>query len=233
MRSCRSQLPSTEPNSTRWQNIARCLPYLLYWPVFGVLFLCVERLWIRDSYHPVSCPLDALIPFCEHFVFPYLFWFVFLAGMQVYALFWEPAAFKKMMRFIMITYTAAIVIYLVFPNCQQLRPESFARDNVLTRFMAAFYRFDTNTNVCPSLHVVGSAAVLFCAWHSERFSTPGWRAVFTLTAVLISVSTVFLKQHSVLDVLAALPLCLIGYRVVYGQHRKKIPQSRSFRAVSS
>ena len=121
-RSCTSQ------NHPRWQGMAGCLSYLLYWPVFGVLFFCVERVWIRDSYYPVSCPLDALIPFCEYFIFPYLFWFVFLAGMQVYALFREPAAFKKMMRFIMLTYTAAIIIYLVFPNCQQLRPVVFARD---------------------------------------------------------------------------------------------------------
>lgn len=212
--------PTIQQNSLR-QNIAGCFPYLLYWPVFGVLFLCVERLWIRDSYYPISCPLDDWIPFCEYFVVPYLFWFVFLVGMLVYALFWEPTAFKKMMQFIMITYTAAMVIYLVFPNCQQLRPVSFERDNILTQFMAAFYQFDTNTNVCPSLHVVGSAAVLLCAWHSRRFSSPGWRAAFTLAAVLISVSTVFLKQHSVLDILAALPLCLIGYWAVYGRHKKR------------
>lgn len=200
-----------------WQNISSNLPYLLFWPVFGLLFLGVERLWIRDSYHPISCSLDNKIPFCEFFLIPYLFWFVFLIGMLTYTLFQEPPAFKKMMQFILITYTAAMVIYLVFPNCQELRPVSFARDNFLTRLMADFYQFDTNTNVCPSLHVVGSIAVLLCAWHSRRFSSPGWRTAFTLTAILISISTVFLKQHSVLDVLGALPLCLVGGWIVYGR----------------
>lgn len=223
----------TRQNHPRWQGMAGCLPYLLYWPVFGVLFFCVERVWMRDSYYPVSCPLDALIPFCEYFIFPYLFWFVFLAGMQVYALFREPDAFKKMMRFIMITYTAAIIIYLVFPNCQQLRPVAFARDNILTRFISAFYQFDTNTNVCPSLRVAGSVAVFLCAWHSKRFSSPGWRVAFTLTTILISVSTVFLKQHSVVDVLAALPLCLVGYWAVYSRQKRKEAQKKRLCAMSS
>ena len=86
---------------------------------------------------------------------------------------------------------------------------------MFTRFMAGFYQFDTNTNVCPSIHVIGSVAVMVCAWHSKHFSTPLWRTLFTITAVLISISTVFLKQHSIIDVAAALPICLIAYLLVY------------------
>ena len=48
-----------------------------------------------------------------------------------------------------------------FSHIKLLRPEVFARDNALTRAVAWFYTFDTNTNVCPSLHVIGSAAALF------------------------------------------------------------------------
>lgn len=80
--------------------------------------------------------------------------------------------------------------------------------------MAWFYTFDTNTNVCPSIHVMGSLAVLTAAWHTPRFRTAGWRAAFAAAAVLICLSTVFLKQHSVLDVIAALPICLAAYLAV-------------------
>ena len=145
------------------------LKYLLFWPVYGLLFLTVERLWIRDSYAPVHCALDDAIPFCEIFLIPYLFWFVFLVGMLLYTLLLDTRAFKGMMRFIIVSYSAAILIYMLFPNCQQLRPPAFERDNVLTRFIARFYEFDTNTNVCPSIHVIGSAAVMFAAWDSRDF----------------------------------------------------------------
>ena len=136
------------------------------------------------------------MPFCEYFLFPYLYWFVFLIGMHLYLLLFDTAGFRKFMWFIILTYTATCIIYLIYPSQQELRPETFRRDNLLTRFMTWFYAFDTNTNVCPSLHVIGSLAVLAAAWNTPRFATPLWRTAFTLQAVLISISTVFLKQHS-------------------------------------
>ncbi len=191
------------------------LKYLLFWPVYGLLFMTVERLWIRDSYTPVHCALDDAIPFMEIFLIPYLFWFVYLVGVLAYTLLFDPESFKGMMRFIIVSYSAAILAYILFPNCQELRPETFERDNALTRFIAGFYQFDTNTNVCPSIHVIGSVAAMLGAWNSKHFSTPGWRAAFAVAAALISVSTVFIKQHSVLDLLAAVPVCLVSYHFAY------------------
>lgn len=197
---------------------------LLYWPLYLVMFFFVERFYPVEHYHVMHCALDDMIPFNEFFLIPYLFWFIFLAGMVAYTLWREPAAFTRMMRFIILTYTTAIVIYLLFPTCQELRPVVFERDNVFTRFLFYFYQFDTNTNVCPSVHVIGSFAVVFAAWDTERFSTPMWKAVYLLIALLICVSTLFLKQHSILDMLAAIPICAVGYVLVY---RAKL-QKRGF-----
>jgi len=199
------------------------LKYLAYWPVFGLFFLTVERLWIRKSYYPIHCAWDDVIPFCEYFLIPYLFWFVFLVGIHIYTLLFDTESFKNLMRFIIISYSAAMLIYMIFPNCQELRPIAFERDNFFTRFVAGWYQFDTNTNVCPSIHVIGSVAVMLCAWNSKHFSTTGWRVAFGVTALLISISTVFLKQHSVLDVLAAIPVCVIAYFAVYPQRVKRTP----------
>lgn len=184
---------------------------LLYWPVFMLFFLYVERLSPVEAYHPVSCALDDLIPFCESFLIPYLFWFVYLIGMHIYTLLYDIAAFRKLMRFVIISYSIVMVIYLLFPTCQDLRPTVFERDNPFTRFLYYFYQFDTNTNVCPSLHVVGSAAVWCASRHIKRFRTPFWRLAFGATALLICLSTVFLKQHSVIDVISAIPVCVIAY----------------------
>ena len=188
---------------------------LLFWIAFGACFGAVEQLIPRAVWHPVWCPLDDRIPFCEWFFVPYMFWFVFLVGMHLYLLLFDIPAFKKFMYFIMITYTVTMIIYLIYPTCQELRPTNFPRDNFLTRFAAGFYRFDTNTNVCPSLHCVGSMAVAFAAWDTERFRKPVWRIAFMGTALLISVSTVFVKQHSALDVLWAWLLCAAVYVIVY------------------
>jgi hypothetical protein len=92
-------------------------------------------------------------------------------------------------------------MFVLYPTCQNLRPEVFARDNFLTELMAWFYTTDTSTNVCPSLHVCGSLAAAFGLVDTKRFSAPGRRAVILLIAMTICVSTVFVKQHSILDML--------------------------------
>lgn len=198
----------------------RHLKWLIFWPIYGLVFLTLERLWIRDSYYPIHCGLDDYIPLCEYFLIPYLFWFVFLIGIHIYTLLYDTDSFVGLMKFIIVSYSLAILVYIIFPNCQELRPAVFARDNVFTRFLTGFYQFDTNTNVCPSIHVIGSVAVAVCAWKSRHFNTTPWRIVFCVTALLISISTVFLKQHSVIDLLAAIPVCVIAYIAAYGIKKK-------------
>lgn len=187
----------------------------LYWAAFGIAFALVEVLRPMEACYPMWCRLDDLIPFNELFMIPYLFWFPFLIGMNFYLVLWEPSAFRRFMYFIMITYTVTILIYIICPTRQDLRPTEFARDNFLTRWIAAFYDYDTNTNVCPSLHVIGSMAVAFGAWDTRRFRAMPWKIAFTVVALLISFSTVFVKQHSIMDVFAAFAVCLVGYIAVY------------------
>ena len=134
---------------------------LLFWPVFGLAFLALERFRPHAAYHVMHCALDDAIPFSEWALIPYLLWFVYLIGALAYTFFQDVPAFRRMMRFVIVTYTAATVIYFIYPTQQLLRPEAFSHDNALTRAVAWFYTFDTNTNVCPSLHVIGSAAALF------------------------------------------------------------------------
>lgn len=196
---------------------------LIYWPLFGIAFYLVEDIILRDSYAAMYCPLDDYIPFCELFVIPYFFWFVFLIGIHLYTLLFDVQAFRRLMGFIMVTYTVSLLIFILFPNCQAFRPKVFPRENILTDIVGWLYDFDTNTNVCPSLHVVGSAAVMFAAWDSRHFSTKGWKIAFGAAAFVISISTIFLRQHSVLDLIAAVPVCMLGYYFVYGKryYRRK------------
>ena len=187
---------------------------LLFWPAFGLFFYSAE-LFLPLNFHPVECGLDAMIPFCEWFVVPYYFWFAFIGWIMVYGFFFDIPAFKNYMWFTIISYAITAVIYLVYPTMQELRPAEFAHDNIATRIIGRLYSYDTNTNVCPSIHVIGSLAVMFSAWHSKRYSTPGWRAFFLIAAILICSSTVFLKQHSIIDIFTALPICLLTYLFVY------------------
>ena len=208
------KLRPTNLSSAKFQH----LKLLIFWPVFGLLFYFTELYYPAPCYYPVHCALDDIIPFFEWFLIPYLFWFPFLIGMHLYTLLYDIDAFRRMMGYIILTYTLTLVIYWVFPTCQELRPDSFARDNILTRIAAAYYAFDTNTNVCPSIHVIGSLAVMEAALYSSKIKGKAWNWAFVLCAIAISLSTVFMKQHSAIDIFAALPICLAGHLLFF---RKK------------
>lgn len=211
------------PHNLRTQKYKHlCL--LLYWPVFGLIFMTLERFWpliwkaVTGNelvYQEVVSELDAYIPFCEWFVIPYYFWFVFLVGMALYGVLFDIRAFRHFSWFVILSYSATALIYLVWPNMQALRPVEIPRDNWMTAIVQGLYNFDTNTNVCPSIHVLGSFAVCFAGLHSKTLKGWGWKVFFVVSTVLISLSTVFLKQHSILDVFAALILAAVCYPLVF------------------
>jgi hypothetical protein len=64
------------------------------------------------------------------------------------------------------------------------------------------YATDTPTNVCPSVHVINSIAVNAALQHSEDFAREkrNGRLASHILTILICLSTVFIKQHSVMDV---------------------------------
>ena len=200
---------------------------LLYWALYGPTFLFLEQFLPRITevrYHPVYCRLDDLVPFCEWFAIPYYYWFVFLIGFGAFWFLWEPRAFRDFMWAIVLTYSSTVVIYLCYPTMQELRPVDIPRDNLLVRVVRGLYDFDTNTNVCPSIHVLGSFSVLFAGLHSKILRGVGWKLFFWISTFLITLSTVFLKQHSVIDIFAAIAvgaLCYIIQFVCYPAWEKR------------
>ncbi len=187
---------------------------LLYWPLYLAFFFFIERFLIME-YKPVECRFDALIPFCEFFIIPYVLWYVYLLWIHLYTLIKDAASFKKLMYFIIASFSICCICFIAFPNSQLLRPEVFPRDNVFTDAVKFLYVIDTNTNVCPSMHVTGSFAVLFTAWNAKGINTPLWRTLNVIITLLITASTVFLKQHSLVDTAAALLLCMAVYPIAF------------------
>lgn len=182
----------------------RHLLLLAFWPVYLTLFVLTEK-YVTPIYD-IYCPLDELIPFCEFFVIPYVLWYALLAFVSIYTLFFDVPSFKKFYIFLNITCIITFSLYIIFPNMQNLRPDEFTRDNIFVDVMKNLYSIDTNTNVCPSIHVIFSLGMMFALWNSKHFSTIFWRIISVVITTSICLATVFLKQHSVLDILAGLAL---------------------------
>ena len=192
------------------------LKLLLFWPVYGMAFFFVERISTDRVWRVMHCALDDLIPFCEYFVIFYCLWYVLLIGVGLYLLFRDRDAFRRYMQFLAITFFLSELIWILVPNGQDLRPAVMPRDNLFTALISALYRIDTNTNVFPSVHVVGAVGAALAVWdsHSLRHRKMlRWGVV--VLAALICVSTLFVKQHAILDVVSGLMLSLLAALPVY------------------
>jgi membrane-associated phospholipid phosphatase len=207
------------------------LKYLLGWVVYFIMFVLTENLIPAEKCHAVHCRLDDVIPFWEGFVIPYVFWYLYIVITLVYFALYNPDGFKKFMIFIIVTQLVAMAVYIFYPTRQDLRPVVFSRDNILTRLVGMLYSVDTNTGVCPSLHVAYSLGVV-SAWLKERDVSKLWKAFIVIAAVLICLSTMFIKQHSALDFFAALPLCLLAEIIAYGKDYW-LPRFRKTQKMSS
>lgn len=185
------------------------LKLLLGWIGYFIAYFITENFIPHDSCYVVHCGLDDIVPFCELFVIPYVFWYLLIVFSLLYFMLYDIDSFKKLMTFIIITQVVAMIIYIAFPNRQDLRPLEFVRDNILTRVVGFLYSFDTNTNVCPSLHVAYSIGIA-SVWLKRKETSWWFKAFIVVVVILICLSTAFIKQHSVVDIFAALPVCLLA-----------------------
>lgn len=192
------------------------LRLLLGWVIYFAMYFLTENLIPLEECHVVHCWLDDVIPFCEAFVIPYVFWYLLIVLSLGYFALYKIDAFKSLSKFIIITQAVAMVVYIVFPNRQDLRPEVLPRENFLSWIVSLLYRFDTNSNVCPSLHVAYSIGIA-SVWLKETDEKAWLRGAVTVVCALVCLSTMFIKQHSALDFFVALPVCLLAEWIAYGR----------------
>ena len=161
---------------------------------------------------------DYKIPFCEYFILPYLLWFPYVGLTAAYFTLFNDnrTEFYQFAVCMGIGMTLFLMISYVFPNGQNLRPYTFARHNICTELVQHLYKIDTPTNVMPSLHVFNSVMCCTAIWESRSLrknKLVRWGS-WVLT-VLIIAATMFLKQHTILDVVVALAMARICWFFMY------------------
>lgn len=198
------------------------LLFLLGWVGYFILYFLTENFIPYEKCYPVHCWLDDVVPLCEYFVIPYVGWYLLIVGSLIYFALYNPKNFENMSKFIIVTQVVAMVIYILFPTRQDLRPEMFPRENIFTGILGLIYRFDTNTGVCPSLHVAYSVGIA-STWLKEKSASKLCKTLITIFCFFVCISVAFVKQHSVVDIFAAIPVCILAEWMVFGKtyYKKK------------
>ncbi len=153
--------------------------------------------------------LDDRIPFKPEFVFIYL---------SIYPLFLLPFFFIRNAAFFRVfswAYITVMVVcyatYLTYPVAM-LRP-SFEQTSFSTWALQKVYNTDKPLNCFPSMHVAMSLLASLTIMEVHRV-----RGVLALLlTLLIAVSTLFIKQHYILDVVAGMLLTLLVYSLYFRQ----------------
>lgn len=216
--------PVVDYRNLRFSNITspqyKHLLLLFGWVGYFILYFLTENLIPVENCYPVHSQLDDIIPFCEWFVIPYVGWYFLIIISLLYFALYNIENFKNLQKYIIITQVIAIIIYIVFPTRQDLRPLKFESNNLLTDLVGIIYSADTNTGVCPSLHVAYSLGIA-STWLREKSATKTTKAIIVFVVILICLSVAFIKQHSVMDIYAAIPVCLFAEWFVFRKRKFK------------
>ncbi len=184
------------------------------------MFYLLENRDVR-VYHIVHTSFDEMIPFCEVFIIPYMLWFPYMIGVVLYFIFrkkGDKSEYYQLCFNLIMGMSIFLIVSYLYPNIQHLRPTEFARDNIFTRAVASLYAKDTPTNILPSIHVFNSMAIHMSVANSKVLQNRrDIRIASLILTTLIILSTMFLKQHSVIDVCLGATMAMFGHLIFYPQ----------------
>lgn len=217
------------------KQIRKKLSLIIFVIIFGIIYLQVFS-YLENrivSINIIHTELDEMIPFCKYFIIPYLFWFAYVGVTMIYFLLYCEK--EKEQYSMLYSFCAGIFVFILiswlYPNGHILRPELIG-DDFWTNLVRMLHSTDTPTNILPSLHVFETVVCSIALLRQNIFLRSSVHKIFIiLVTVSIILSTMFLKQHSIIDVVFALFLNSFCYWLFY-RSRPMCQENVNFRASS-
>ena len=178
------------------------IPIAVWFVIYMGLFGFLEIVPPKDV-HLIHCALDDRIPNIAVFIYPYVSWFPYIVVCAVLAIKnLDDRQFKKAVLVLTTGMNIFLFISYVWPTGLDLR-ESIVYDlHTLSGNLLKFVQtVDTPKSVFPSMHVYVTL-VLQYTLEMQKKLVPAWG--IWVGRVLAVLSTMFTKQHSAVDVTAAI-----------------------------
>jgi membrane-associated phospholipid phosphatase len=188
--------------------LALCL--LLSIPLLNIIYQVLNN-GERGARQLITA-VDHQIPFLEIFVVPYLLWYAFIFLMFVYFCIYDRAIYYRTLISFCVGMLVCYVIYFFFQTTVP-RPE-LAGNGIMTSMVQYVYGADQPFNCFPSIHVLSSYLMILGIRHSKLWTIKKDIIVSSI-AYSIILSTLFVKQHVVLDVVAGVLLGSLLFKLFY------------------
>lgn len=156
---------------------------------------------------------DRYIPLWPYAIIFYEMYFFFIFA--PFVLLKKEEDLKRAVTTMLSGMFVAWIFYVIYPVLITRPIAGFQVSNTIDSMLASLWNFDLYFPVFPSEHVLMSclAAFILVKFYKK------WAALPLLIAVAISVSTLFIKQHYIFDVVAGFVIAAVVY--YYGFARKK------------
>ena len=187
--------------------LERLLLLLLAYLIGGLGYIGVNRLVGEGPFHHLALPLDDAIPFVPGFVFFYVLVYVTPAATAVFLR--DRAELYRAFLAFALNSLVCFPVFLIFPVEY---PRTFPLPGTLTGHLLAFvHTLDRPVNCFPSHHV----STAFSTFFAIRRQSASWGAIFGIVAALVALSTLFVKQHYLVDVPAGIAIACLTYWISF------------------
>lgn len=176
--------------------------------IFQSLIYFITKLFQNNPVY-LNNAIDDRIPFIPSFVIFYVMWYLFLILIPSLILKYSKKVFDK---YIVVSIVYAIlegIIFILFPTTMNRQP--LVVTDISTWVVDIIYKVDTPVcNLFPSAHCAFSILFIISILDVKEVKKE-YKILIIISSLLIILSTLFIKQHVVIDVLGALLIVPIYY----------------------
>lgn len=184
------------------------------------LYVVMPELHPPRFRHAPELALDRALPLLPPWAIVYGALYLFLILLPIFVVRQEELLRRTVFAYLLIWITSYLFFFWLYPTVAP-RPASVSGSGFAVWGLRALYSADPPYNCFPSLHVAHSfVSALACARVHRRLG-----AVAVIAALLVALSTLFTKQHYLLDVAAGSVLAGIAHQLFLRRFaRDRIPE---------
>lgn len=192
-------------------------------PVLGWMYAATNNVEGQDVYRLIT-KVDEAIPFIQIFALPYSIWIFYIYVCLIYFFKKDPNVYYRSLMTYAICALLCYLIYSVFQTTVD-RPVVVG-NGIVSDVMRYIYNRDQPYNCFPSIHCFSSYMVMRAIWTSSFRNK--WNIILiTGMSSTIIMSTLFVKQHVIMDALAGIFMVEVVVAVIIlFERRFKLSRAR-------
>jgi len=184
------------------------------------LYILIPELFPPRTRYLPELAIDRALPLVPVWALVYGALYFFLILLPIFVVRQDELVRRTVCAYLAIWIAAYAFFFVIYPTAAP-RPARIVGEGFAAWGLRALYSSDPPYNCFPSLHVAHSFVSALAAQRVNR----GLGVLATICAALVALSTLFTKQHYVVDVIAGVVLAFVAYLTFIATYpRERVPE---------